>query len=129
APSRLPTTHVAAHTTKACATVIRAWSGSTRVGETWAPGIGSQITPASAATAAVLARSAGESRGGREHEHAPAATVLETPSVRHRQPGRVTFTEVVIVRVATGGEILEPDDRAPVLVRQRGRGRLGTTAS
>src|SRR4029079_3960568 len=99
APSRLPTTHVAAHTTKACATVIRAWSGSTRVGETWAPGMGSQITRASAATAAVLARSAGESRGRREHEHAPAATVFETPSLRHRQPRRLTIPHVVRMRM------------------------------
>jgi len=46
---------VAAQTPKACGTEIRAWSGSTRVGETWTPGIGLQITGAERGATAVAA--------------------------------------------------------------------------
>src|SRR4051812_21342339 len=129
APRRLPAIHVAAHTMKAWATVIRAWSGSTRVGETWAPGIGSQITGGERSGGLLVAASAGESRCGREHQHSSAAAVFEAPSVGHREPGRVTFAKVVVVRVATCGEIVEPYDGPAVLVGQRRRCHLRAAAS
>ena len=71
--------------------------------------------------------SAGESRRGRERQHPPAATILQPPSVGDRQASGVAFAQVVVVRVAAGREIVEPDDRPAVLVRERRRRRLCAT--
>src|SRR5258706_6849967 len=115
APTRLPANHAISQTATAWLTPMRAWSGSTRVGETGAPGMSRQIT------GGPVMASAGEARRGREHQHAATAAVLEPPPVRHRKTCCVAFAEVVVVGVAAGGEVIEPHDRPTVLVRQRRR--------
>src|SRR5688572_26466148 len=59
------------------------------------------------------------------------AAVVEAPAVRDGQARGVAVAEVVVVRVALGGEVLEPHEGAPVLVLQggrRGRGAAGSRA-
>ena len=50
--------------------------------------------------------------------------IVEVPPVRHRQAGRMTPADVVGVRLALGSEVVEPHLRLPVVVRQRGLGRV-----
>src|SRR5258706_14273574 len=109
APTRLPANHAISQTATAWLTPMRAWSGSTRVGETGAPGMSRQIT------GGPVMASAGEARRGREHQHAATAAVLEPPPLRHRQTRRMAFAEGVVVRVAAGREVVQPTDHPTVL--------------
>src|SRR5258705_11776879 len=102
APTRLPTTQAISQTATAWLTPMRAWSGSTRVGETGAPGMSRQIT------GGPVMASAGEARRGREHQHAATAAVLEPPPVRHRETRRMAVAEDVVVGGVAGGEAHEP---------------------
>ena len=46
------------------------------------------------------------------------STVVEVPTRRHRETFGVSFAHVVGVRIALGGEVVEPDLRAAVVIRQ-----------
>ena len=69
----------------------------------------------------------GKPDGLGEAAHDPA--VVEPPAARHRQARRVQLAQVVGVRVALGGQLVEPHGRAGVLVRQGDRGALGAPGS
>ncbi len=56
-------------------------------------------------------------------------TVVESPAVGNRQTRRVALTQVVVVRITLGGEIVDPNERAPVLIGKSGDGRSRTPGS
>jgi hypothetical protein len=68
------------------------------------------------------AESAGEALAAGRDQLTIGAAIVEAPTVGNRQPGRVTMAQVVAVRIAFGREVVEPDERATVLVRERGVG-------
>src|SRR4249920_2213552 len=113
-PMRFPTSQPPSHAAAAWPTLMPPWSGATRVGETWAPGMTGKITGGPEPW-----DSAGKSRRGRECQDPPAAAVVQPPTVGDRQASGVAFAQVVVVRVTAGREIVEPDDRQTVLVRER----------
>ena len=75
APTTPPTSHVTTQTPSAWPTLMRSWSGPTRVGETWAPGMRRRL-PAERGR-----RTQPASRGrGREHQHADGCGDLPAAS-------------------------------------------------
>lgn len=68
-----------------------------------------------------------ESAGCGEHELAARTPIFQTPTVRHRQTGAVAMAQIVRVRIAFGGEVVEPYRGARVLVGEGNEGWFGTS--